>query len=315
MTKVEALKELYTAIGGSEDLSDAQTIVDVLNAISTLYAGGKSETIAEAIAKIAAVIDVPVQPVLTTKTATANGTYSASEDDADGYSSVTVEVSPTLENKTVTPTTSEQTVTAGENYDGLGAVTVEAVTSAIDSNITAENIKDGVSILGVEGNVSAVEFSATPEPFSLFTNIRNLNVVIPNGVTRMEDSAFYFCVGLTSVEIPSSLIAISSGAFQRCTGLTSVEIPCSVIGDEAFDSCTGLTSVELSNSVTSIGAAAFAGCTGLTSIEIPSSVTSIGEYAFADCTNLTTITVHKAEGSITGAPWGAPNATVVWDGE
>lgn len=36
---------------------------------------------------------VPSVPVLTTKTITANGTYNASSDSADGYSSVTVNVS------------------------------------------------------------------------------------------------------------------------------------------------------------------------------------------------------------------------------
>jgi hypothetical protein len=41
---------------------------------------------------------------------------------------------------------------------------------------------------------------------------------------------------------------------------------------------------------------------------------SIGSGAFNGCTNITSIVVHKAEGSIKGAPWGATNATVIWDG-
>ena len=56
-----------------------------------------------------------------------------------------------LQEKTATPTTSSQTVNADEEFDGLRQVTVEAVTSDIDGNITAENIKEGVSILGVTG--------------------------------------------------------------------------------------------------------------------------------------------------------------------
>ncbi len=55
------------------------------------------------------------------------------------------------ETKTVTPTTSNQTITPSTNYNGLTSVTVNAVTSAIDSNIKASNIKSGVSILGVNG--------------------------------------------------------------------------------------------------------------------------------------------------------------------
>ena len=53
--------------------------------------------------------------------------------------------------KTVTPSTTEQIVTMDDGYTKLSKVTVEAVTSAIDSNITAENIKKDVSILGVVG--------------------------------------------------------------------------------------------------------------------------------------------------------------------
>ena len=34
--------------------------------------------------------------------------------------------------------------------------------------------------------------------------------------------------------------------------------------------------------------------------------------AFPGCTSLTSIEVDNAEGSITGAPWGATNATVTW---
>ena len=70
---------------------------------------------------------------------------------------ISVNVTPitddtTLQDKTITPTTTEQVVTADEGYDGLGTVTVEAVTASIDENITAENIKKDVEILGVTGS-------------------------------------------------------------------------------------------------------------------------------------------------------------------
>lgn len=125
MTNVDALKALYTALGGTaDDVADKTTIVGVLNAIATLLgsAAAAATTNADAIANIAAV--------------------------ASGA------VTPSLQNKTVTPTTSEQTITAGSGYDGLGTVTVNAVTAAIDENIVAENIKSGVTILGVTGSYS-----------------------------------------------------------------------------------------------------------------------------------------------------------------
>ena len=160
------------------------------------------------------------------------------------------------------------------------------------------------------------------------------DLVIPNSVTSIGNSAFYACSGLTSVTIPNSVTSIGDGAFDGCTGLTSVHItdlaawckisfgsnplsyaphlymngeeikdlviPNSVtsIGGNAFCGFTGLTSVTIPNSVTSIGYHVFWGCTGLTSVTIPNSVTDIGGYAFYDCTGLTSVTIGSSVGKI-----------------
>lgn len=57
-----------------------------------------------------------------TKNITANGTS-----DVTSYASVSVNVSPSLQTKTVTPTEASQTVTADNNYDGLRSVTVSGI--------------------------------------------------------------------------------------------------------------------------------------------------------------------------------------------
>lgn len=59
------------------------------------------------------------------------------------------------QDKTVTPTTSQQVISADSGYTGLGNVTVSAVDNTIDSNITAGNIKKDVSILGVTGTLES----------------------------------------------------------------------------------------------------------------------------------------------------------------
>ena len=78
-----------------------------------------------------------------------NGVYNV-----DGKETVNVKVnggSVSLQDKTVSPTVSQQIIEADDDYDGLNTVTISAVTASIDSNITASNIKKGVSVLGVDG--------------------------------------------------------------------------------------------------------------------------------------------------------------------
>lgn len=53
--------------------------------------------------------------------------------------------------KTITPSTIEQSIEPDEGYNAITEVTISAVTSTIDSNIQAGNIKKGVTILGVTG--------------------------------------------------------------------------------------------------------------------------------------------------------------------
>ena len=134
-----------------------------------------------------------------------------------------------------------------------------------------------------------------------FGNCASLtNVKIPDSVTSIGDSTFCGCSGLTSITIPNSVTSIGNSTFVNCTSLTNVKIPDSVtsIGHSAFGGCSGLTSVTIGNSVTGIGHAAFYGCSGLTSVTIPDSVTGIGDYAFSGCSGLTSITIPNGVTSI-----------------
>ena len=59
-----------------------------------------------------------------------------------------------LEEVSVSPATTQVVETPAEGK-AFSKVTVAAVTSSIDENIVAENIKSGVTILGVEGTYTA----------------------------------------------------------------------------------------------------------------------------------------------------------------
>ena len=59
-------------------------------------------------------------------------------------------------------------------------------------------------------------------------NVLVENLVVPDGVTTINDSVFYGCESLISVVIPESVTSIGGNAFNGCTNLSSVIIPESV---------------------------------------------------------------------------------------
>lgn len=154
-------------------------------------------------------------------------------------------------------------------------------------------------------------------PGNAFPNWANINsIVMYNGVINIEDRAFYSIGSLKSVTIPASVRKIGVSAFYRCRKMKTLTIPGNVetFGDSAFNACEDLEAVVIQNGVISIPARCFQYCSSLSSITIPASVETIGDYAFYYCQSLLTITIPKPQGSISGAPWGAPNATVIWTG-
>lgn len=101
---------------------------------------------------------VTVNPyVLDSKTVDSSTVQQVITSSEDGLSSVTVNPY-TLDSKSLDPSTVSQTVNS--SADGLSSVSVSAVTSSIDSNIQAGNIKNGVTILGVTGNLASGDWVA-----------------------------------------------------------------------------------------------------------------------------------------------------------
>lgn len=171
-----------------------------------------------------------------------------------------IDVSPVISSLSITPTTSSQTITAPSGTDGYSPIDVAAVTSSIDANITAGNIKKDVSILGVtgtyEGSVGIprrISNGVFDQPRSDFTfslpsevncihsyalshafleNVNTVaadfsNIVIISGTSALEN-AFYHNTRLASVDF-SNLTTISgsrvfSFAFSGSI-LTEVSFP------------------------------------------------------------------------------------------
>ena len=104
------------------------------------YAQGEADGIAEGIAQQKALLD--------SSTFTTNGTFTSE----NGWNEITVQIDGiNNQNKTIDSSTASQIVTPDTGYTGLSQVTINAVTSSIDANIQAGNIKQGVEILGVQG--------------------------------------------------------------------------------------------------------------------------------------------------------------------
>ena len=129
---------------------------------------------------------------------------------------------------------------------------------------------------------------------SVFSGCSGLSgITIPEGVTSIGDSAFSGCSSLSGITIPEGVTSIGDSAFSGCSGLSGITIPEGVtsIGDSAFSGCSGLSGITIPEGVTSIGESAFRGCSALSGITIPESVTSIGDYAFNGCEDLTSIAI------------------------
>ena len=123
---------------------------------------------------------------------------------------------------------------------------------------------------------------------------------IPNSVTKIGNSAFYNCMGLSGITIPNSVTSIDYSAFQYCSSLIDLVIPNSVnsIGHNAFHGCAGLTNLVISSSITAIEDYTFNGCRGITDLTIPNSVISIGKGAFESCDGLNIITIGNSVSTI-----------------
>ena len=177
------------------------------------------------------------------------------------------------------------------------------------SGLTSVNIPASVTYNGKEYNVTSIGKVA-------FENSTLTRVVIPEGVTVIDNGAFFGCTGLTSVVVPNSVAIIGEAAFQNCTALTSLVIPDNItsIGDNAF---RGVCNIVYNGSLTGNspwGATCINGyvddyfvyadetktsllaCSNAApgDVIIPNGVTSIGDATFLWCSNLTSVTIPES---------------------
>ena len=131
-------------------------------------------------------------------------------------------------------------------------------------------------------------------------------IYIPNGVTRIEEMAFYhcdqlkevrfpptlefmgklafgYCRRLTEVVLPGLIREISAEAFRECTQVKTVKCAAKRIGERAFRECASLRTVDLGEGTKIIEESVFNHCGQLASLHLPDSLQEIGNGAFARC--------------------------------
>ena len=113
------------------------------------------------------------------------------------------------------------------------------------------------------------------------------NIVIPEGVTKIEAGAFKDCKSLKSVILPDGVTEIGDAAFSGCKSLQYINIPESVIiiGDRIFEGCESLKSIAIpGGDESNYGYGSFKG------------IQHIGSSIFDRCRNLESVTIHCGSG-------------------
>lgn len=225
---------------------------------------------------------------------------------------------PVIDELNVTPSTSAQIITAPEGTDGYSPVNVTAVTSSIDANIVAGNIKKDVNILGVTGSYEGNVPTGTMYIISNGTyNVADkaiANVQVP---TTAPDYYIAFSKNASNVlQTPDTFIDltgvkdISAYAlyykFYNST-ITSVDFKDveTVSGNNACNcmctQCTQLTTIIANKLKTISGPNAFSGAfqtnTALEYVEFAALETISGQNAFAttftQCLNIKEVRFPK----------------------
>lgn len=177
------------------------------------------------------------EAVLINKSISANGTYNASADSADGYKKVEVAV--------------PNTYAAGDEGK---VVSNGALVAQGSDTVTANDTYDTTLISSLTVNVSA---SGTDYLVKLLNN--TLTEYSSDEVTQVIDRGFQMCSSLARVSLPNCT-QVKGNGFAYLSGLEEAHLPnVTTLASNAFDNCTKLGGIVLPK-CTTIGNSAFAGC-------------------------------------------------------
>ena len=135
------------------------------------------------------------------------------------------------------------------------------------------------------------ELPVTDLGYLLFRDCTEMTeVVLPDGIRRIEESVFSCCTSLATINVPASLTWCHERAFYGTAWLENQTGGFVTFGPTLI-AYQGTNEVaKIPDGIAVIGEGAFSWNETLTTVEIPASVKEIGNEAFAGCLNLATVT-------------------------
>lgn len=114
-------------------------------------------------------------------------------------------------------------------------------------------------------------------------------LVIPNGITKIEEGAFEGLENLKTLVLPDTVVEVEEGAFRGCTSLESI---------------------TLGKKLTTLGASVFEGCENVSEVVLPATLTTVGKDVFKGCEKLTIYAHYNTQPSGYDAEWNSSNCKV-----
>jgi len=180
-----------------------------------------------------------------------------------------------------------ENLTIAEQLTAVNDIKHEIKDALVDKGVNMTNVPFTEYPL----KVKEIQGDGVEQNFLDFAN-GNSHVTLPKGLTRVRPFMFHpQCIDIWRVTIPEGVTSIEWGSFTN-TQIGKVDFPNSLvtIGGWAFENSSLFGDIVLGENIQSIGTDAFIG------------------------TWVQSITINRPPGSISGAPWGATNATVMWTG-